>query len=162
MPAAPALTDLACPKCGYALHGLPTHTCPECGLNFDPEVLRWRVRYRRRRAWLFSLAIMAFALYSPFSWLLWIDYPLSDYHWFWLRLWPILPGLPATILLRSVMTSHMPEWMEMVCMGLVSAVLLLFCTWLGARGRWWLVITAAIVLALSCFNGWVGYQLFQL
>jgi membrane-associated protein len=31
-----------CPGCGYSLHGLTRHQCPECGLAFDPQVLQPR------------------------------------------------------------------------------------------------------------------------
>jgi len=39
---------LLCPKCTYALQGLPDeHRCPECGLNYNHDVIR--------RVWQFSL-----------------------------------------------------------------------------------------------------------
>lgn len=31
---------LACPKCGYDLHGIPAVRCPECGFRYDAAVLR--------------------------------------------------------------------------------------------------------------------------
>ncbi len=162
MPGALTVADPTCPQCGYALAGLSRRTCPECGFNFDPVVLLWRQRSARRRGWLLALAIMAFAMYAPFSWLLFIDYPWNDYHWLWLRMWPILPGLPATILLRFVTHDRLPDWGEFVCMGIFAFAALLLFAWLGTRGKWWLIMTAIIVLALSCYNGWVGYMLFQL
>jgi hypothetical protein len=152
--------DLKCPKCGYALAGLSTRICPECGVEFSPALIERANRRRRRRQWLIALAVTAFAIYSPFSWLLWIDYPWSDYHWFWLRMWPILPGLPATILLRFV--ASMPEWAEMTCMAVLTALALLLLTWLGARGRRWLIIVAILAFALSSCNGWIGYVLFRI
>jgi hypothetical protein len=45
-----ARRDVACPGCGYAMRGLPTTVCPECGRKLNwidvktPEVgLAWRV-----------------------------------------------------------------------------------------------------------------------
>lgn len=162
MPAAQAIVDRTCPECGYALTGLPTRTCPECGFNFDPTVLKWRSRHAQRRRWLVSLMVMAFALYAPFGWLLWGDIWSDSQHQLWLALWPILPGLPATILLRHFMQPQWPQWAEMVAMGVFTALLLLLFTWLGTRGKRWLIITAIIVFALSCYNGWVGYMLFRM
>ncbi|MHC4698097.1 MAG: hypothetical protein ACYTFA_15295 [Planctomycetota bacterium] len=31
---------LACPKCGYDLHGIPEIRCPECGFRYDAAALR--------------------------------------------------------------------------------------------------------------------------
>ncbi len=31
---------LACPKCGYDLHGIPEVRCPECGFRYDAAALR--------------------------------------------------------------------------------------------------------------------------
>lgn len=39
--------DLVCPTCQYALRGLPTHRCPECGLRLDiPSLVRSWTRLR--------------------------------------------------------------------------------------------------------------------
>jgi hypothetical protein len=162
MPAPQATADRTCPKCGFALKGLTTAICPECGVEFTPALLERARRRQRRRRWLISLAIMAFAMYAPFSWLVWTGYPWGDYHWQWLRMWPILPGLPATILLRAFVRPDWPQWAEEIGMGVLTALLLLLFTWVGTRGRRWLIITAIIVFALSCYNGWVGYALFRM
>lgn len=31
---------IACPKCGYNLHGIPEDRCPECGFGYDHESIR--------------------------------------------------------------------------------------------------------------------------
>lgn len=31
---------LACPQCGYDLHGIPEERCPECGFGYDAAALR--------------------------------------------------------------------------------------------------------------------------
>jgi hypothetical protein len=162
MAAALAYANLKCPQCGYALTGLSRRTCPECGGAFDMSTIEHARRRERRRRWLVSALIMAAAIYLPFSWLLWGGVWTDSQHWLWLTLWPILPGLPVTILLRFALHHQLPEWGEFVCMGLFTLAVLMLVTWLGTRGRWWLVSTAVIVFALSCFNGWIGYVLFQL
>lgn len=154
--------DLKCPKCGYALAGLPTRTCPECGFNFDPVVLKWRIAHARRRRWLHSAAVIAFAMYAPFSWVLWIDEPWNSQRWLWIRIWPILPGISPTALINSAAHVRMSDGVMFLLMGAITLAALLQFSWLGSRGKRWLVITATIVFALSCCNAWVGYQLYRL
>lgn len=157
-----AFEQLECPHCGYALAGLPSRTCPECGSAFDPATVQRHLRRSRRRRWLLSAALMAFVMYAPFSWLLFIHYPWNHERWLWVKLWPILPGLPATLMLRLTFDARLPEWMEFTSMGLLTLFALLLFTWLGTRGKWWLIITAMLALAGACWNGWIGYQLFYL
>lgn len=52
----------ACPRCGYDLTGLPeVHTCPECGLEYDPHcrVMRSDVRRFEYKQLLFGGALLA-------------------------------------------------------------------------------------------------------
>ena len=127
-----------------------------------PALIERSRRLASRRRWLLSALVMVFVFYAPFSWLLWADVWTDSQHLLWLALWPILPGLPATILLRFTLPQQLPDWAEFTCMGLFAFAALLFFTWLGARGRWWLIIAAIIALALSSYNGWVGYILFRI
>ena len=68
---------------------------------------------RLRRHWLaIAFLVVAFILYAPHGWLLFADYQWNEHHWLWMRLWPILPGLPATLLTRftvqskAILTEH--------------------------------------------------------
>lgn len=157
-----AFADLKCPTCGYALTGLSRRTCPECGQAFDMSTIHRATRAARRRRWMISGLVMALAMYLPFSWLLWGDVWGESHHDLWLMLWPILPGLPTMMLLRVFGAQSSPQWVEFLCMGLFTLAAGMLFTWLGSRGRWWLVATALIVFVLSCYNGWVGYVLFRL
>jgi hypothetical protein len=56
-----------CPKCGYDLAGLPTaHTCPECGLAYDPlcRVVRLPCSTRARLQVIYGCALIALALWA--------------------------------------------------------------------------------------------------
>src|SRR5690349_17153212 len=106
MPEPPTITAAGtapgCLHCGYDLRGSPTDICPECGKVFDP-VLR---RHRRLRRWFISLAAMIIVMYSPFSWLVFVEADPS-YRNDWLKIAPVLPGFVPTRL-ASALTSGRP------------------------------------------------------
>ena len=57
---------LVCPSCGYALRGLPSHRCPECGLQFDlPTILPTYARVREPRFTGRELPVPDFGLDCP-------------------------------------------------------------------------------------------------
>ncbi len=65
-----------CPKCTYALTGLPSaHRCPECGFEFDEYSWVWKApkekwnRARRRAITLHSIVVAIFSLAIFSNWL---------------------------------------------------------------------------------------------
>jgi Leucine-rich repeat (LRR) protein len=80
---APSLSEplrCYCKKCGYALVGLESRTCPECGRGFDPANPRsfakraprgWVWRWGRRVAGVMALLIMAIGLGFGWMWRGW-------------------------------------------------------------------------------------------
>lgn len=162
MAALQVLADGTCPKCGYALKGLTSAICPECGIEFTPELVRRAERRARRWRWLRAFLIVAFIMYAPHAWLLFIDYPWSDYHWDWLRMWPILPGLPATILTRLYLSRDLPDWVEFAHMGALAAIVLVACTWIASRNRWALIIVIVLLAPLSIWLGLASHALFRM
>ena len=64
---------LTCPRCGYALLGLPSHRCPECGLKFDMrDLVRSWTRLREPRFNGSELPLPDFGFTCPDC-----EYPLS-------------------------------------------------------------------------------------
>jgi len=90
-----------CPRCGYDLRGqlrergeAESGTCSECGLEEGSrEWKRLAARWPWRKRLALSLSMLFIIMYAPYSWLLFIDYPWSDYHWLWVKIWLGLPGL---------------------------------------------------------------------
>lgn len=61
---------LACPKCGYDLHGIPEHRCPECGFGYDAAAVRSMAKaFERARVAVAQVVInkvaIALALTTP-------------------------------------------------------------------------------------------------
>jgi len=137
MAAAPqSSADRTCPKCGYALKGLSSAVCPECGVECTPALALRAQRRARRRRWLIAFLVVAIIMYAPHAWLLFIDHPWDEHHWLWMRLWPILPGLPATLL-------------ELF-------------TWIASRGKPALVAVIILVTPPSIYLGLASHSLFRM
>ncbi len=103
--------------------------------------------------WLSSVGTVVICLYAPFSWVLWINYPRIS--WFWLRLWPILPGF-----VPGMLSSYPDRILMFPTMGLAALVLLVALTWLGARGRVPLAVAAIVALMISMPSAWIAYRAF--
>lgn len=161
---APAINapESNCPKCGYALTGLSGRVCPECGVEVTPELLARALRRRRRKRWVRSMLLVAVIMYAPHAWLLFIDYPWSEHRWFWLTLWPLLPGLPWVLVERFAIGWRLPEWLGLVVMGAFAGGQLLLLSWLASRGRKWMIAIAIVLIPLSIWLGIVSHALFQL
>ena len=66
--------EIACPACGYSLHGLPAqHTCPECGLGYEPGMAVYRQKRLESTA---GLALGASLLIAGAAMLVWKGDPL--------------------------------------------------------------------------------------
>ena len=51
---------------------------------------------------------------------------------------------------------------ETIAMYAVTAVMLALATWVGSRGRRWLIVTALVVLVLSLLNAFGAYAAFRM
>ena len=107
------------------------------------------------RSWARSYLVTIACLYLPFGWLVVQDYPWDSYRWYWIKMWPILPGLCPAILCLSRYRSAME-----FALPIFTALLIALFAWLGSFGRWALAGSSTIVLILSIFMSWASYQVF--
>jgi hypothetical protein len=162
MPDVEAIFDRSCPSCGYALRGLAGGTCPECGEELSQALFEKARRRHKRHRRLVALAIIGFIMYVPHAWLVLIDHPWDQQRWLWLGLWPVLPGLPASLLDRFVLGLRLPDWLDFVTMGAFAAGELLLLSWLGSRSKRWLIGVSLVALPPSIYLGIVSHALFHL
>lgn len=105
------------------------------------------------RRWAVPYLVTLGCLYLPFGWVVW-DYPWDGYRVHWIRLWPVLPGLVAGMLV------HPRDELMILISGLVSLLLLALFTALGTRGRRTLVVANGLLLIAAGVESWIAYSLF--
>lgn len=108
---------------------------------------------RRPPAWLVVACV-----YAPYSWLLVVDLPWNSYQIYWMKLWPVLPGLLVSVLIPGL--HQQPEEFEFSVMGAVSALVFAGACAAARRGGRVAALVLGVVAALSVGNAWVAYQLF--
>jgi hypothetical protein len=84
-----------------------------------------------------------------------MDYPWNSYRWTWIKLWPILPGLPAGFFF------HPNDPVEFFVSGIATLGLVVLLTRLGAIGQRSLIVTNGIALILAAMVSFATYQLFR-
>lgn len=107
----------------------------------------------RSRPWVVPYFITLACLYLPFAWVIW-DYPWDGYRWYWVKLWPVLPGLVAGMFV------HPHDSAVALISGAVAVLLMALFTALGTSGRTALVAANGIALIGSGLESWLAYQLF--
>ena len=104
-----------------------------------------------------AFAIVFFALYAPFAWLLQLNFTTNSYHFHWLCLWPVLPGLVVGIPLKP----YYDDSGFIAGSGIATVVLLLILTYVGVQFRFGLLFSVAAALVISIPTSIVSYWLFR-
>lgn len=109
--------------------------------------------------WTWACLASAAAVYLPFTWVFWIDYPWTDYRWLWVKLFPVLPGLlPSRLLLGH----SAPEWLLFTLAGLITAAVVAIAARLAMRSRAWLAGVVAALLAASIPCAYGSFMAFRM
>src|SRR5687767_7585534 len=87
---------------------------------------------RRRRGRARTRFILAlFCLYAPYSWLVLMDGPWNAYRWYWIRMWPLLPGL----LVHAIPSVHrQPDGVGFLAMAAAASLIFAVTVLLARRG----------------------------
>jgi hypothetical protein len=108
------------------------------------------------RRWIVLFTLLA--LYLPYAWVFLIDYRWDSYHWYWAKLYPVLPGItPAVFLGLRIL----PQWSLPVISGGFTLTFLIVALLAGFRlGRSKLFVLYAAILVLSCALSFFAYGIF--
>jgi hypothetical protein len=122
------------------------------------DVLTYADAPARRRAPLWwRLALTLACLYLPYAWVVMAAPPWRDYRLTWIKMWPILPGLTAGLLVIPRGSNAV----EFAAMGGMTAVVIGAFVVLAARSRRWVPIPTALALVLSIANSWLAYAVYR-
>ena len=95
----------------------------------------------------------------PFCWLLVADYPWSEYRWFWVIRWPVLPGLGVLPLVRPLGVETTAG--ETIAMGLMTLALATIATGLARRSRCWLVGVCSVLAIYGVWMLFASHAVFR-
>jgi hypothetical protein len=112
-----------------------------------------------RRRW-FRFPILLLCLYAPYAWLVLTGFPWDSYRWHWIRLWPILPGLPVAGLVHPWGTG-LGDRGEFLLMAATTAAIVAALAALARRPRPRLAPLALAVALPSLVNAWLAYAVFR-
>lgn len=98
------------------------------------------------------MLLVALLLWLPFCWLVFADHSWSDYRWFWVVRWPVLPGLPVLPLVRPLGIES--NGAETLAMGFMTAAMFAVSVLLARRSRCWMV---GVGLVLAAYGVWVMF-----
>lgn len=99
------------------------------------------------------LLLVLLAVYLPYAWLLWIDYPWNSYRWSWIKIWPLLPGIVGSAFLGR-------GFVGFTLTGLFWLAVIFGVTRLWVRQHRWRQPVLGALFLFSCAVSWVAYQLF--
>ncbi len=95
-----------------------------------------------------TIGILLLVLYTPYSWLLFKDWPWSSHHWGWIKSWL---GLPA-MMPRTQLWNQYEFETEVLLMHIATAVMLVVLTLVARRSKRALWVTVGTVLVFSLLN----------
>ena len=121
----------------------------------DPPAPRRRWPTRPGPLW-WRLALTLACIYLPYAWLVLGTTSWRDYRLTWIKMWPILPGLTACVL---VIPRSNP--VELAAMGGMTVVGVGVFLLLAARSRRWVPVPTLLALVLSILNSWIAYALYR-
>lgn len=134
----PGLVEAQFPAAVPELVGLPLDVMRLSDMQF--------VEMPKRRVVLSTLA----AIYVPYSWL----WPQVDGNWSWIQIWPLLPGLAISALIRSL-----PSGMDFPLLFTALLLGISLLTVLKARKMFWPVIAGLV--AFSSASSSIVYLLMK-
>jgi hypothetical protein len=130
-------------------------------MNPDPptaNVLAYADTAARRRAPLWwRLALTLACVYLPYAWLVLGGGSWHDYRLTWIKLWPILPGLTAGLLVIPRGSNAV----EFAAMSAMTASFVGVFLLLAARSRRRVPIPTILALALSILNSCIAYAIYR-
>lgn len=107
------------------------------------------------RRWSVSYLVTIACLYLPYAWLVLIDDPWNPYQLWWIRMWPVLPGFTAGMIIHPT-----DDATERVAMAALTGFLIALFTWLGSSGRRALIASGIVALIGSGFQSWFSHVIF--
>jgi hypothetical protein len=112
---------------------------------------------RRRAPLWWRLAFTLACVYLPYAWLVLGGGSWHDYRLTWIKMWPILPGLTAGLLVIPRGSNAV----EFAAMGATAGVVVGVFLLLAARSRRRVPIPTIVALVLSVLNSWIAYAIYR-
>jgi len=105
-----------------------------------------------------ATVVVSLVMLLPFTWVFWIDFYWSEYHWNWVRMWPSLPGLFGA----DYFFKYQGGWVETLAASVFTLIAMGIGVLIGRIGRRWLCAVAGIFAVVCLILAYGSFAAFRM
>ncbi len=145
-----------CPRCRFERRDASA-VCPECGLE-AAAADDWRRRGSPKARWRRSIIATAILLWGPQTWIILMPGAWHAYRLTWIKMFPILPGLLPSLLVRRYGSDS--DVLMFAVATMMTLLLAGVAIWVGSRGLWRLILIEVLLALYGTATAFILHGLY--